>query len=130
MTTVEQLARRLYPALAAGDRAVLGELLGDDLEASFCEGLPDGIGGAHHGAEATIRDGWWAIGRRYTIAAEPQEWIACADGRLLVRGRYRGRGRESGVPVDAEFAHLWTERDGRLAAIWQLTDSAAWIAAL
>ena len=30
----------------------------------------------------------------------------CADGGLLVTGRYRGRGRQSGVALDAGFAHL------------------------
>jgi ketosteroid isomerase-like protein len=130
VSAVEQLARRMYPALAAGDRAALGELLADDFEGSFCQGLPGGAGGVHRGAAAALRDGWWAIGRAFAIAAEPEEWIACADGRLLVRGRYRGSARATGAPLDAEFAHLWTARDGRIAALWQLTDSAAWVAAV
>jgi len=79
----------------------------------------------------TVRElvslGWWAIGRAFDLRAEPEEWIDCADGRLLVTGRYRGHARASGAPIDAAFAHLWTARDSRLTRLWQLTDSARWI---
>ena len=33
--------------------------------------------------------------------------------RFLVLLRWRGHGKESGVPIDAEGAHLWEFRDGR-----------------
>jgi uncharacterized protein len=35
--------------------------------------------------------------------------------RVLTLGRVRGRGRASGVEVDAEFAQLWELKDGRIA---------------
>lgn len=124
---VEELVRRLYEALRTGDRDTLaGELLHEDFEGSFCEGLPGDLGGVHRGAETVIHEGWWAIGRAFAVLAEPEEWIGCADGRLLVRGRYRGVARATGAPVDAEFMHLWTAHDGRLTELRQLTDSARW----
>lgn len=124
------LVRRLYAALAAGDRAALEEIVHPDFEGRLTEGLPLGLGGVRHGAAAMIDTGWWAIGRAFALRAEPEEWIACADGRLLVLGRYRGRARATGTTVDAAFTHLWTACDGRLAGVWQLTDTAAWQAAL
>ncbi len=127
MLSVRQLVDRVYPALAAGDRDALLELLDADFEATFTAGLPCGIGGTHRGAVAAQRGGWWAIGRAFDLRAEPQEWIDCADGRLLVIGRYVGSVRATGAPVDAAFAHLWTARDGQLTRLWQLTDSARWI---
>jgi 2-(1,2-epoxy-1,2-dihydrophenyl)acetyl-CoA isomerase len=71
-----------------------------------------------------------AVGRVFAVHAEPEEWIACADGRLLVLGRYRGHVRSTGRPLDAAFVHLWTAREGRLLGVWQLTDTALWTAAL
>lgn len=126
MLTIGELVRAVYPALAAGDRDALARLLDPDFEATFTEGLPFGIGGTHRGAQAAQRDGWWAIGRAFDLHAEPREWIDCTDGRLLVLGRYFGRARASGAPIDAEFAHLWTAGGGRLTRLWQLTDSARW----
>jgi 2-(1,2-epoxy-1,2-dihydrophenyl)acetyl-CoA isomerase len=128
--TITELVAALYPALAAGDRAELARLVAPDFEGFLTEGLPLGIGGAHHGREAMIEDGWWAIGRAFSLRTEPAEWIECADGRLLVLGRYSGRARSSGAPLGAAFAHLWTARDGQLCAVWHLTDSALWLAAL
>lgn len=124
------LVRGVYTALAAGDAAALGTLLAPAFEAEVAEGMPLGLGGCRRGAEAMIRDTWWPIGRAYAVRPEPQEWILCEDGRLLVLGRYRGRARASGRPLDAGFAHLWTARDGRLTALRQLTDTARWVAAL
>lgn len=117
------LAHRAYIALASGDEDELLAVLDPDFRVTFAAGMP-AAAGAHVGAGAA-RDAWWRIGERYAVRAQPEEFIPCADGRLLVTGRYRGRAR-SGHPVDARFMHLWTARRGRLAALEQLTDTAGW----
>jgi len=55
--TVRELVEAAYRALASADRSALAALLDDDFEARFTESLPFGIGGAHRGPEAAIRDG-------------------------------------------------------------------------
>ena len=143
---IEDLVRRLYQALAAGDAATLPDLLTPDFEGVLAEGLPLGIGGRHPGLEDMRERGWWAIGRAFKLRTEPSAWIGCDDGRLLVLGRYLGTARSTGATVEARFAHLWTARfaprgtagdadhgtagDGKLSALWHLTDTAAWVAAL
>lgn len=130
MSAIEDLVRRVYPALASGDRAALGELLAPDFDGVLAEGMPLGIGGRHAGAEAMQRDGWWAIGRAFAVQAEPQDWIPTADGRLLVTGRYRGHARETDGALDAAFAHLWSSDGECLTALRHFTDTARWAAAL
>jgi len=125
MDTARSLAERLYAALGRGDAEGVEAVLHPDFVGAFAEGMPVG-GGVHRGPRAAREDGWWAIGRRYAALAEPEEWLACEDGRLLVRGRYRGRRREDGAPVDAAFMHLWSIRDGLLGDLVQLTDTARW----
>lgn len=120
------LVERAYIALAAGDRDALEDLIAEDFDAELCEGMPLGLGGRRTGATAMIDEGWWAIGRAFAVRAEPEEWIAGADGRLLVRGRYRGTSRDGGGVVDAAFDHLWSARDGQLASLRQLTDTVRW----
>jgi 2-(1,2-epoxy-1,2-dihydrophenyl)acetyl-CoA isomerase len=127
---VQDLVRGVYTALAAGDATALGTLLDPGFEAEVAAGMPLGLGGRRQGPEAMIRDTWWPIGRAYRLRVEPEEWIPCVDGRLLVLGHYRGRSRDSGHPVDAAFVHLWTARDGRVVALWHLTDTALWADAL
>lgn len=119
------LARAFYEALTTGDRNGLDALLHPNFRGSIADGMPAG-GGAHEGPAAMRRNGWGAIAKLFDARAEPDRFDHLADGRLLVTGRYRGSGRQSGTPLDAAFAHLLTFRDGRLHALEQYTDTARW----
>jgi ketosteroid isomerase-like protein len=127
---IDDLVSRLYAALGSGDAAAVGELLAPDFDGRFAKLMPLGIGGHKVGAVAAREQGWWAIGRAFSVRIEPQEWIGCADGRLFVIGRYVGRARSTGRAFEADFAHLWHARDGRLTSVHQFTDTASWTAAL
>jgi 2-(1,2-epoxy-1,2-dihydrophenyl)acetyl-CoA isomerase len=127
---IEKLVRRLYAALETGDAAAIDELLAPDFDGHLAEGMPLGLGGPKRGAPAMRDEGWWAIGRAFAARAVPSEWIPCADGRLLVIGRYRGRSRRTGRDLDAAFAHLWSAAGGRLMTLRHFTDTARWAEAL
>ncbi|MEA2347480.1 MAG: 2-(1,2-epoxy,2-dihydrophenyl)acetyl-CoA isomerase [Thermoleophilaceae bacterium] len=129
-TLCEQLVRRLYPALAAGNLDALRPLFAPSFEAHATAGLPLSIGGSYTGFDATWNGVWRVIGRAFNIRVEPEEWLDCGEGRLLVRGRYTGTSRATGLPLDAAFAHLWTAGDKSLLSLWHLTDSALWWRAL
>ena len=124
-----KLVERLYASLAAGDRDVVEALLHPAFVVTFAAGLPFGIGGTHHGTAAIDR-GWWAIGRAFELHVEPDEWIDCLDGRLLVLGRYVGHARATRTPISAAYTHLFAGDGERLTSLIQLTDSALWLAAL
>ena len=129
-TLCEDLVRRLYPALAAGDLAALRPLFAKSFEATATKGLPLGIGGHRRGFEDTWNGMWLVIGRAFDIRVEPEEWLDCGEHRLLVWGRYTGRARATGLPLDAAFAHLWTADGDKLVSLRHLTDSALWWNAL
>jgi 2-(1,2-epoxy-1,2-dihydrophenyl)acetyl-CoA isomerase len=120
------LARALYAALAAGDRDQLDTLLHPEFSGDTAEGMPFGIGGHHEGPAAMRRNGWGAIARHFEARAEPDRFLDLADGRLLVTGRYRGRGKQGGAILDAAFAHLITVDQGRIRALEQYTDTSRW----
>jgi ketosteroid isomerase-like protein len=127
---IEELVRRLYEALATGDAAAVAELLAPDFQGSIAPGMPLELGGPKDGMAAMRDDGWWAIGRAFSVRVKPEEWIPCADGRLLVIGRYVGRARASGRPFEAEVAHLWSAAGDRLTSVHQFTDTVMWRDAL
>jgi len=122
---IDDLVRGVYAALSRGDAAAIDELLAPEFVGEIADGMPVGAG-RHDGPAAMRERGWWAMGRAYAVRAEPDEFVACADGRLLVSGRYRGTRRSDGFVVDAAFTHLWTALDGRLVAVRQVTDTARW----
>ena len=120
------LARAFYAALAVGDRAQLDALLHPEFTGRTAEGMPFGIGGQHDGPAAMRRNAWGAIARHFDARAEPERFIDLADGGLLVTGRYRGQGKQGGVALDADFAHLMSIDQGRIRTLEQYTDTARW----
>ncbi|HVW33545.1 MAG TPA: nuclear transport factor 2 family protein [Acidimicrobiia bacterium] len=130
MSRIRELVAALYPALRAGDRATIERLVAPGFTATITAGLPAGIGGFHPSRDDMVDRGWWEMGRLFKIEVEPEQWIDCPDGRLLVIGRYVGTGRRTGVPFDAAFVHLFSAAGGQLTGLWHLTDSAQFVAAL
>jgi ketosteroid isomerase-like protein len=54
--------------------------------------------------------GWLGAWER-PLTIDAEEVIESGD-RILVLIRWKGRGKGSGVEMEAEGAHLWTFRDG------------------
>jgi 2-(1,2-epoxy-1,2-dihydrophenyl)acetyl-CoA isomerase len=49
------------------------------------------------------------------VRFEPEDYRELEDGRMLVRCRFVGRGRRSGIELDTPVWHIWTFRDGLLS---------------
>jgi ketosteroid isomerase-like protein len=102
----------------------------DDAEGAFSGVAPDfewivpghPEGDVRHGAEGAIQ-----FSREWVDAWEDfhVDWAFHRAGpeRVLAVVAMRGRGRESGVPVDVRWGQLWTFREGRAAQMvmyWDL----------
>jgi ketosteroid isomerase-like protein len=48
---------------------------------------------------------------------------------VVTEGRYRATMKKTGSPVDAQFAHVWQLRDGKVVRFQQYTDTKQWAAA-
>lgn len=126
MSVEQSAAERLYAALATGDRAVLEEVLDPGFTGSVTAGMPLGLGGSYGSPASMQSDFWWRLGRTWAAAAQPEEFHLLDDGRLLVRGTYRGMERSTSAPLEAAFVHVLSFAGERIVALDQLTDSAAW----
>lgn len=63
------------------------------------------------------------------FTVEPRSLFHDGDTVIAI-GRYRGTFRVTGRPVDAQFVHVWTIRDGRVARFQQFTDTAQFARAI
>ena len=73
---------------------------------------PDALGGGegtYHGREAYARGVRELTDTFEDFHVEPEKFFEL-DDQVLVFVRPRGRARQSGVPIDAPFAHLFTFR--------------------
>lgn len=125
----QEMASALYAALAKGDADAVTALLHPAFRGHVTDGMPCGLGGAYDGPDA-MRGFWWRLGSIFKAQAEPDEFHLLDDGRLQVTGWYRGSSRSARLPLEAAMVHVLSFRDGRIAGLDQLTDSAAWEAAL
>jgi ketosteroid isomerase-like protein len=66
----------------------------------------------HSGLARVVRD-LWELADDFEIVLEELSEI---EGRVVATGRQRRRARESGVPLDAEFAAVAELRSGRVLA--------------
>lgn len=123
-------AQRLYQALANGDRATLDELLHPQFIGTTTRDLPLNLGGTYEGPEQMRRNFWGGIAKHYQAKAEVSKIWPLSEDRLQVEGTYTGKGIQSGARLDARFVHLLRFQDGQLIELEQITDSAAWQAAL
>lgn len=107
--------KRGYAALNRGDLSVVLELLDPEIE--WREPEPSPEAGAYRGRESFERflRGWLESFEEFRV--EPEQ-VVDRDGRLIAVVRQTGKGRSSGVEVDARLAHVWTVEDGR-AVRWE-----------
>jgi 2-(1,2-epoxy-1,2-dihydrophenyl)acetyl-CoA isomerase len=120
------IAQRLYDAFAAHDGEALLTAMTEDFVGTVSAGMPLGVGGRHEGRETMLRDCWAQVFINYDMAVEPDRYLICSPDEVVVLGSYRGTVRATGDPVDARFAHILTLRDGRVAALEQITDTRSW----
>ena len=101
--------RRVYDAFSRWDVDALAHSVAHDFELNLPDTVP--FGGTRHGndgleAFATVFgdyiDGPWA---------DPDEYVDAGDG-LVVLGRLRGKGKQTGKSFEVPFAHVWTFSDG------------------
>ncbi len=107
------LVRSIYADWARGD---FSRTDWADPEIEFAiVGVPDP--GRWHGLGA-MADGWrgW-LAAWDDYRADVDEYRELDDGRVLVLGHIRGRGKTSGAEVQTEFANLCAIRDGAVVAL-------------
>ncbi len=122
------LARTLYEAFARRDGAALAALLSPSFEGWVSEGMPGG-GGRVAGPAAMLAL-WAGVARAFDVGPRADELVPLEGGGVLALGRYVGRARATGAPVDAAFAHVLRFEGGRVASLRQVTDTARWVEAL
>jgi ketosteroid isomerase-like protein len=110
----------VYDAFAKGDiPAVLGSL-SPDVDWTEAEGFP--YGGTYTGPEAVLGV-FMRLGTEWeSFAAVPDEFIDGGD-TVVVLGKYRGTYKATGKSFQANFAHVWKVREGKVVKFVQYVDT-------
>ncbi len=124
-----ELVRRSYVAFDRDDlEAVLADMH-PEIEWHQAQGLPHG--GLYRGLDEVRRnifepldESWWS-----EFSATPEQFLD-AGSEIVVLGRYRGVGKETGKRLDVPFVHVWTVENGKAVRFRQFLDTVGWVEAL
>jgi len=112
--------RPVYDAWSRGDFRPIHDVYGADLEWGWSEEFPDLHGPeSDPSVEASSLRSWLAPWEDWRV--EVEDFVASGD-HVVALARYTGRGKESGVEVDVQGAHLWEFRDGRAVRLEVFSD--------
>lgn len=113
--------RGVYQAFAKGDvPGVLG-FLWPDIEWTEAEGFP--YGGTYKGPNAVLEGVFMRLGTEWdAYSAIPDEFIDAGD-TVVALGKYSGTYKATGKSFQANFAHVWSLRDGKAVKFVQYTDT-------
>jgi ketosteroid isomerase-like protein len=126
MGKAADLVKDLYAAFGRGDVAAVLGAFDAAIEWQEAEGVVYADGNPYVGPQAVAAG---VFGRILAdvdnFAIRPVNIIDGGD-TVVSEGRYTGTCRATGTPLDAQFAHVWQVRDGKIVRFQQYTDTSQW----
>ena len=117
------IVRGIYEAFGRGDIPTVLGMLDAQAEWNEAEHFTYWRGAPFIGPQAVLTG---------VIARIPQDLdgfaievgrIVAAGDTVLVEARYKGTAKATGKPIDAQAAHVWDLRDGKVVRFQQYTDT-------
>jgi uncharacterized protein len=117
------LMRGLYEAFAKGDVPTVLGAMAPDIEWWEAEGFIYADTNPYQGPQGVLNGVFLRLATEWDGFAVHPEAFHDAGGTVIVTGRYSGTYKGTGNKLDAQFAHVWTIRDGKVASFQQYTDT-------
>lgn len=114
----------LYRAFAEGDIPTVLGALDDKVEWNEAEHVTFWNGAPFIGPEAVLQSVFARIPETFgtTFRIEPERILGCGDS-VVLQARYKGVVQATGQELDAQVAHIWDIRDGKVVRFQQYTDT-------
>ena len=117
------IVRGGYEAFAKGDVPTVLGLFDPKIEWNEAEHVIYWQGGAYHGPQEIVDGVFARIPNDFDgFQIEIRRMVASGD-TVLVEARYRGTAKATGKPLDAQVAHVWDLRGGKVVRLQQYTDT-------
>ena len=130
MPSSKELVKQIYDAFAKGDVATVLGAFDPAIEWREAEGYSFSGGNPYVGPQAIAEGVFQRLGTElgdFRVAV--QNMIESGE-TVVVEGRYTGTVKETGTQLDAQFAHVWEVKNGRVKRFQQYTDTDQWNVAM
>jgi ketosteroid isomerase-like protein len=117
------VVRGVYEAFGKGDVSKLLDVLDPKVEWYEAEHVTYWPGGAFIGPQAVLEGVLARIPQDFDGLTIDVKRIVGLGDTVLVEARYRGTVRATGLALDAQVAHVWDFRDGKVVHWQQYTDT-------
>jgi hypothetical protein len=126
MNTNSDIVKMLYDAFTKGDVQTVLDAFDPRIQWREAESFVYAEGNPYIGPQAVAEGVFQRIVSDVeNFSVVPQQFVEGGD-TVLVEGRYSGTVKATGTPVDAQFAHVWRLRDGKVVRFDQYTDTRQW----
>jgi ketosteroid isomerase-like protein len=120
-----QMIRGLYDSFAKGDVPAVMAAFDPQISWNEAESLPTfSEKNPYRGPQAILNGVFMRIPQVWDNFRITVENVVDGGDSVVVLGRYSGVGKATGQPLNAQFAHVWTVRDGKITSFQQYTDTA------
>ena len=117
------LVQGAYEAFAKGDVAAVLALLHEKVEWNEAEHIIYWPGGPFVGPQAVLQGVFARIPQDFDgFRVDVRRIVGCGE-TVLVEARYRATVKATGKPLDAQVAHVWDFRDGKVVRWQQYSDT-------
>lgn len=118
-----KLVQGAYEAFAKGDVAAVLALLHEKVEWNEAEHITYWPGGPLVGPQAVLQGVFARIPQDFDgFRVDVRRIVGCGE-TVLVEARYRATVKATGKPLDAQVAHVWDFRDGKVVRWQQYSDT-------
>jgi uncharacterized protein len=118
-----QIVRGLYEAFGRGDVPSVLSQMDQGIEWNEAENFIYADRNPYLGPQAVLEGVFMRLGSEWEgFTVTPSEWLDAGD-RVVVLGTYSGTHKVTGKQVRAQYAHIWSLRDGRVVRFQQYTDT-------
>jgi uncharacterized protein len=119
-----EIIKNGYAAFARGDASVALSAMDPEIVWYEAENFPYADRNPYVGPAAVAEDLFLRLATEWDdFHVVPTEYLDAGDS-IIATGRYTGTYKATGIALDAQFAHHWKLRDGKIVGFQQYTDTA------
>ena len=115
--------RGVYELFAEGDVPAVLEAMDPEIEWNQAENFPYADGNPYIGPQAVLDGVFMRLGSEWEYWKLDIHDVIGAGDIVIACGRYKAKNKATGRKLDAQFAHFWGLRDGKLAKFQQYADT-------
>jgi len=126
MSKTGEIVRGVYMSFAKADVATVLAAFDPQINWREVDNFLYADRNPYIGPQAVVEGVFQRLGADLENFAIVPERFVEGDDAVVVEGRYRATMKRTGAAIDAQFAHVWGLRDGKIVRFQQYTDTKQW----